>query len=76
MSKKTLLLFALAMLFALPAAAGNDRSPGYTPRQLAHCVMDRTKISPNESYKVAFKACRDQLEAESKTQTAMNQKTA
>jgi hypothetical protein len=56
-----------AVLFALPAIAGDDRSPNYTPRQLAHCVMARAKASPNESYKVAFKACREQLD----TQTTM-----
>lgn len=76
MRKVSIAFLIVAGLFALPAVAGDDRSPGYTPRQLAHCVMDRAKASPKESYKVAFKLCRDQLEAESKTQTAMNQKTA
>jgi hypothetical protein len=76
MRKISIVVLTCAVLFALPAVAGDDRGLGYTPRQLAHCVMDRAKASPNESYKVAFKVCRDQLEAESKTQTAMNQKTA
>jgi hypothetical protein len=68
MKKLSIAVLTIAVLFALPAIAGDDRSPNYTPRQLAHCVMARTKASPNESYKVAFKACREQLD----TQTAMN----
>jgi hypothetical protein len=76
MSKISMLVLTLAGLFSLPAVGADDKGISYTPRQLAHCVMDRTKASPNESYKVAFKLCRDQLEAEGKTQTAMNQKTA
>jgi hypothetical protein len=68
MNKLSIAVLTVAALFALPAIAGDDRSPSYTPRQLAHCVMARAKASPNESYKVAFKACREQLD----TQTAMN----
>jgi hypothetical protein len=68
MNKLSIAVLTIAVLFALPAIAGDDRSPNYTPRQLAHCVMARAKASPNESYKVAFKACREQLD----TQTAMN----
>jgi hypothetical protein len=68
MNKLSIAVFTIAVLLALPAIAANERSPNYTPRQLAHCVMARAKASPNESYKVAFKACREQLD----TQTAMN----
>jgi hypothetical protein len=68
MTKLSIAVLTIAVLFALPAIAADDRSPNYTPRQLAHCVMARTKASPNESYKVAFKACREQLN----TETAMN----
>jgi hypothetical protein len=68
MNKLSIAVLTIPVVFALPAAAGDDRSPNYTPRQLAHCVMARAKASPNESYKAAFKACREQLD----TQTAMN----
>jgi hypothetical protein len=68
MKKLSIAVLTIAVLFALPAIAGDDRGPNYTPRQLAHCVMARAKASPNESYKVAFKACREQLD----TRTAMN----
>jgi hypothetical protein len=75
MSKISIAVLTVALLFALPAVAGDDRGPNYTPRQLAHCVMARAKVSPNESYKVAFKACREQLETiaiGAKTQTVMD----
>jgi hypothetical protein len=68
MNKLSIAVLTITVLFALPAIAGDVRSPSYTPRQLAHCVMARAKASPSESYKVAFKACREQLD----TQTAMN----
>jgi hypothetical protein len=68
MNKLSIAVLTIALLFALPAVAGDVRSPSYTPRQLAHCVMARAKATPNESYKVAFKVCREQLS----TQTAMN----
>jgi hypothetical protein len=79
MSKVSIVVLTVALLFALPAVAGDDRGPdrgpNYTPRQLAHCVMARAKVSPNESYKVAFKVCRQQLEtvaSDAKTQTVMD----
>lgn len=75
MSKISIAVLIVALLFALPAVAGDDRGHTYTPRQLAHCVMARAKVSPNESYKVAFKACRQQLEtvaSDAKTQTVMD----
>jgi hypothetical protein len=79
MNKSSIAVLTVALLFALPAVAGDDRGPdrgpNYTPRQLAHCVMARAKVSPNESYKVAFKACREQLEtvaSDAKTQTVMD----
>jgi surface antigen len=75
MSKISIAVLTVALLFALPAVAGDDRGRNYTPRQLAHCVMARAKVSPNESYKVAFKACREQLETvanDAKTQTVMD----
>lgn len=75
MNKISIAVLTVALLFALPAVAGDDRGANYTPRQLAHCVMARAKVSPNESYKVAFKACREQLEtvaSDAKTQTVMD----
>ncbi len=68
MTKLSIAVLTIAVVFAVPAIAGAAISPNYTPRQLAHCVMSRAKASPNESYKVAFKACREQLNS----QTALN----
>ncbi len=64
MKKPCIAVLTIAVLFALPVVAGDDTTPSYTPRQLAHCVMARAKASPNESYKVAFKVCRQQLESD------------
>jgi hypothetical protein len=64
----------LSLLVTLPAAADDSKSANPTSRQMAHCVMARVKTTPSESYKVAFKACRDQFGAanDARTQTAMN----
>jgi hypothetical protein len=76
MCKTSITGLTLAVLFfSLPAAAGDDKSPNFTPRQMAHCMMARVKVSPTETYKAAFKACRAQFESasgETGTQTAMN----
>jgi hypothetical protein len=53
----------LALLISATAAADDAKTSSLTPRQMAHCIMARVKVSPNESYKTAFKACREQLES-------------
>jgi hypothetical protein len=58
-------VLVLALLVSWPAVADETRSAGPTPRQMAHCMMARVKVSPNESYKTAFKACREQFESTS-----------
>jgi hypothetical protein len=47
--------------FTLPAYAADDSSSAVTPRQVAHCMLKRMKASQTESYREAFKACKDQL---------------
>jgi hypothetical protein len=76
MNKIAIAALIFAVLASLPTYAGDDRNPGLTPRQMAHCVMQRVKDSPGESYKTAIKTCRSALDAaasnEKGTQTAMN----
>jgi hypothetical protein len=76
MSKISITALAVAVLFSLPAVAGDARSLNFTPRQMAHCVMHRVKDSPSESYKNAYRACKDQFDAsaanDKENQTAMN----
>jgi hypothetical protein len=47
-------------MYALPALA-EDNGAAVTPRQVAHCMLKRMRASQTESYRDAFKACRDQL---------------
>jgi hypothetical protein len=76
MSKFSIAALVIAVLFSLPAMAGDDRSPNFTPRQMAHCVMHRVKDTPSESYKTAIKACKSEFDAAASAdkgaQTAMN----
>jgi hypothetical protein len=76
MSKISMVAPAIAVMFSLPAAADDARSPNFTPRQMAHCVMHRVKDSPGESYKTAIKACKAEFDSaasnEGDAQTAMN----
>ena len=63
MSKFAYAALLLVLLAGAPAVADERRGSSATPRQMAHCVLARVRVSPNEGYKAAFKACRDQFEA-------------
>jgi hypothetical protein len=65
----------LALLISATAAADDAKISSPTTRQMVHCIMARAKASPNESYKTAFKVCREQFESVSReppTPTAVN----
>ena len=75
MRKISLTALALGLLVGLPASAEDGKSLSPTPRQMAHCMMARTKANHSENYKTAFKACKEQLGSginESHLETAMN----
>jgi hypothetical protein len=58
--------------YTLPASAADDGA-SVSPRQVAHCMLKRMKASQTESYRDAFKACKDQLGiSRSDIATAMN----
>jgi len=57
-------IFVAASLAAsVPVFADDVKAPAATPRELAHCMMKRLRANTAESYRDAFKACRDQFEA-------------
>jgi|HubBroStandDraft_1064217.scaffolds.fasta_scaffold04382_9 hypothetical protein len=59
--------------YTLPAHAADDSGPTVSPHQVAHCMLKRMKASQTESYRDAFKACRDQLNlSRADIATAMN----
>jgi hypothetical protein len=64
----------LGLLISLPASADDTKNSNPTPRQMAHCMMARVKLDRNESYKSAFKACREEFESQPSPQVvnAMN----
>jgi hypothetical protein len=55
------IVVAISLAASTPALAGDLTTPAFTPRQLAHCVMKRVRTNSTESYRDAYKACRDQL---------------
>jgi hypothetical protein len=70
-----LMLSAAAMPLAIaPAMAQEPRDSAATPRQVAHCMMKRLRADRGESYRDAFKVCRQELaaEADRNADTAMN----
>jgi hypothetical protein len=70
-----LMLAAAAIpLAATPALAQEPRDSAATPRQVAHCMMKRLRADRGESYRDAFKVCKQQLAAEPdrNADTAMN----
>jgi hypothetical protein len=57
------IVVAIGLAASAPAFAGDLKSPAFTPRQLAHCVMKRVRANSAESYRDAYKACKDQFES-------------
>ena len=54
---------AVSLVASVPVYADDLKSPTATPRELAHCMMKRLRADSAESYRGAFKACREQLDS-------------
>jgi hypothetical protein len=69
---------AVTLMLATAALADEPKSAAVTPRQMAHCVIQRIhedrRGDRTESYKDAFRACKQDLAAEADrgAATAMN----
>jgi hypothetical protein len=68
----------ITMMLATAAWADGPKSAAVTPRQMTHCIIQRIhedrRGERTESYKDAFKACKQDLAAEADrgAATAMN----
>jgi hypothetical protein len=56
------IVIATSLVTSAPTFADDLKSP-FTPRQLVHCMMKRGRTNSAESYRDAYKACKDQLES-------------
>jgi hypothetical protein len=56
---------ALVIAFFTTPAVGDGQSNDAvsTRRQVAHCMMRRLRETPSESYRYAFKMCKEQIES-------------
>jgi hypothetical protein len=69
---------AMSLMMATAAIADEPKSAAVTPRQVAHCMIQRIhedrRGDRTESYKEAFRACKQDLatEADHGATTAMN----
>ena len=54
---------AISLVTSAPALAGDLKSPAFTPRQMAHCMMKRVRANSTESYRDAFRACKTEFES-------------
>jgi hypothetical protein len=64
---------AVALLISTTAVS-EDLKASFTPREMAHCMMKRLRAHNNESYRDAYKTCKQQFdsaEADRATETAM-----
>jgi hypothetical protein len=57
------IVVAISLVASAPAFAGDLKSPAFTPRQLAHCMMKRARTNSAESYRDSYKACKYQFES-------------
>jgi hypothetical protein len=62
---------AVSLAISVPALAGDSNVLPATPREIAHCMMKRLKVNNSESYRAAYKACKDQFAAQPGQETAM-----
>jgi hypothetical protein len=56
------LMASHSLMNSAPAFAGDFNSSA-TPRQLAHCVVQRVRANATESYRDAFKACKSEFDS-------------
>jgi hypothetical protein len=69
------ILVAVSLVASMPAFPEEMKSSAVTPRELAHCMMKRVRANTSESYRAAYKACREQFDAaryDRPADTAMN----
>lgn len=57
------IVVAISLATSAPALAGDSKSPAFTPREMAHCMMKRLRTNTGESYRGAFKACKSEFES-------------
>jgi hypothetical protein len=57
------IVIATGLVTSAPVFADDSKSAALTPRQLAHCMLKRVRANSAESYRDAYKACKDQLES-------------
>jgi hypothetical protein len=48
-----------ASLIAVPGLAEELNKASFTPREMAHCMMKRFRANHSESYRDAYKTCRN-----------------
>src|ERR1700729_1975437 len=73
--RHSLILVAVSLVASMPAFPEEMKSSAVTPRELAHCMMKRVRANTSESYRAAYKACREQFDApryDRPADTAMN----
>jgi hypothetical protein len=54
-------VIATGLVTAVPVFAEDFKSPAFTPREMAHCVMQRLRANAAESYRSAFKTCKEEF---------------
>jgi hypothetical protein len=69
--RRSSMAVAVSLAISAPAFAGDSNALPATPREMAHCMMKRLKANNSESYRAAFKACKDQFAAPAGQETAM-----
>jgi len=72
------ILVAVSLVASVPVFAEDMKSSAVAPRELAHCMMKRLRANSSESYRGAFKACREQFDSarsDRPTDTAMSAAT-
>lgn len=62
------------LLVSVPTFADDLKTASFTPREMAHCMMKRLRAHNSDSYRDAYKTCKQQFDsaqADRATATAM-----
>jgi hypothetical protein len=64
----------IVLFVSAPALAAEPKTASFTPREMAHCMMKRLRADNSESFRDAFKTCKQQFDsaqADRSMETAM-----
>lgn len=73
--RQSMMPLMVSLLVAAPALADDIKNASFTPREMTHCMMKRLREHNSESYREAYKTCKQGFDAAraDRSETAMSE---